>query len=111
MTPQHNDPLWRMRHALVGLLVALLLSVLLASWLGATVADRFVGATYNDRLIVYAVLLVHVVAGAVVLFIRVARHETRPLTLPRLGLWLLSLWLWPLLCFNTTKPTAPAEPK
>lgn len=94
-----NDPLWRLRHALAGLLLALVLSVVLASWLGATLADAVVGPTYRDRVIVYGVLLLHVVAGAVVLFIRVARHETRPLTVGRLGVWVASLWLWPLLCF------------
>ena len=31
------------------------------------------------------------------LFVRVAQHETRPLTVSRLALWLASLWLWPLL--------------
>ena len=35
--------------------------------------------------------------GAGVLFAKVARHETRPLTARRFGLWLASLWLWPLL--------------
>ena len=37
----------------------------------------------------------NVVVGAGVLFAKVARHETRPLSLARVGLWFLSLWLWP----------------
>jgi hypothetical protein len=32
-----------------------------------------------------------------VLFIKVAQHETRPLSLGRVLKWLASLWLWPLL--------------
>ena len=47
--------------------------------------------------LVYAALLLHVVVGAVVLFVRVAAHETRPLSPQRVGLWMASLWLWPLL--------------
>lgn len=94
-----DDPLWRLRHALLGLTLALALSVPLAAWIGATLADLFAGS-YGARVAVYALLLVHVVAGAVVLFIKVAQHETRPLTLQRLLLWLLSLWLWPALLLS-----------
>ena len=52
---------------------------------------------YGTRVAVYAGLLLYLVVGAVVPFMRVARHETRPLSLARLGLWLASLCLWPLL--------------
>jgi len=52
------------------------------------------------------VLLLYVVAGAFVLFAKVARHETRPLSAQRVGLWLASLWLWPGLLLVAKKPAA-----
>jgi hypothetical protein len=91
-----NDPLWRMRHALAGLGVSLLLSVFIAAGLGRVLGDAFAG-TYGARVAVYAVLMLHVVVGTGVLFVKVAQHETRPLTAGRALKWLASLWLWPLL--------------
>ena len=91
-----NDPLWKLRHALLGLLIALLVSVPLAALLGSALGDAF-GGTYGARVVVYGVLLLYVIAGAVVLFVKVARHETRPLSAGRVLRWLASLWLWPLL--------------
>lgn len=96
MDPYPEDPLWKLRHALVGLLLALAVSVPLAAWLGAALADRFADS-YGARVACFAALLAYVIAGAVLLFVKVARHETRPLTAPRLLLWLASLWAWPLL--------------
>ncbi len=102
---QDNDPLWRLRHALAGLGVALLLSVFIAAVLGRVLGDAFTG-TYGARVAVYGVLMLHVVVGAVVLFIKVAQHETRPLTAGRALKWLASLWLWPLLLLGRGKPRA-----
>lgn len=102
---QDNDPLWRLRHALAGLGVALLLSVFIAAVLGRVLGDAFTG-TYGARVAVYGVLMLHVVVGAVVLFIKVAQHETRPLTAGRVLKWLASLWLWPLLLLGRGKPRA-----
>jgi len=93
-----NDPLWKMRHALIGLVLALLLSVLIAAGIGRLVGDVS-GGDYGTRLTVYLVLLAYVVAGTVVLFIKVARHETQPVNPGRVLKWVLSLWLWPLLLF------------
>jgi hypothetical protein len=91
-----NDPLWKLRHALLGLLIALLVSVPLAALLGSALGDAF-GGTYGARVTVYGLLLLYVIAGAVALFVKVARHETRPLSAARVLRWLASLWLWPLL--------------
>lgn len=91
-----NDPLWKLRHALAGVALALLLSVPLAALLGRWAGD-WLGDGYTQRVAVYAGLLLYVVAGAGVLFAKVARHETRPLSAGRVGLWLASLWLWPAL--------------
>jgi predicted MFS family arabinose efflux permease len=91
-----NDPLWNLRHALAGVALALLLSVPVAAVVGRVLGD-WLGDSYGWRAGIYAGLLLHVVAGAVVLFVKVAQHEKRPLTAARVGLWLASLWLWPLL--------------
>ena len=99
-----NDPLWKLRHALAGVALALLMSVFVAAFAGAALADAF-GGGYAHRVAVYGALLLYVVAGAVALFVKVARHETRPLSAARVGLWLLSLWLWPALLLGVrSKP-------
>jgi hypothetical protein len=91
-----NDPLWKMRHALLGVGLALLLAVGLAALLGAAVGD-LIGNSYGARVACYSALLVYVVVGAFVLFAKVARFETQPLSAARVGLWLASLWAWPAL--------------
>jgi len=91
-----NDPLWKLRHALAGVGLAVLLSVPVAALLGSLIGDAL-GGTYAWRAGIYTGLLVYVVTGAVVLFIKVARHETQRLSAQRLTLWVASLWLWPLL--------------
>ena len=97
-----NDPLWKLRHALAGVALALLLSVLVAALAGRQVGDAL-GGDYATRVTVYGVLLLFVVVGAVVLFVKVAQHETRPLTPGRVVVWLASLWLWPLLLLASRK--------
>lgn len=96
MTPGENDPLWRLRHALAGVGLALLMSVPLAA-LAGRVAGDLLGGDYGTRVAVYGALLVYVLVGAGVLFVKVAQHETRPLGARRVVLWLASLWCWPLL--------------
>lgn len=91
-----RDPLWRLRHALAGVTLALLLSVLVAAFAGSAIGDA-TGGDYGRRVTIYLVLLAYVVAGAVVLFVKVARHETRPLSGGRVFTWFASLWLWPVL--------------
>jgi hypothetical protein len=91
-----NDPLWRLRHALAGVALALLAAVLLAA-LAARLLGDLIGDSYGLRVAIYGGLLLYVVAGAGVLFVKVAQHETQPLSAGRVGKWLASLWLWPLL--------------
>jgi hypothetical protein len=100
---QENDPLWKLRHALAGMALALLLSVFISALLGRVLGDLF-GDSYGLRVAIYAALLVYVVAGTAVLFVKVARHETRALTAGRLALWLASLWLWPGLLLAAKRP-------
>ncbi len=103
-----NDPLWRLRHALAGVAIALLLSVPTAALLGRVLGDGF-GDSYALRATFYGLLLLYVVIGAVVLFIKVAQHETRPLSASRVFTWFLSLWMWPLLLAAARKPP-PEQP-
>ena len=103
-----NDPLWRLRHALAGMALALLLSVFIAALLGAAIGDA-IGDSYALRAGLYSALLVYVVVGAVLLFTRVAQHETRPISPGRVATWLLSLWLWPLLLLSRQRGDAGTE--
>lgn len=91
-----NDPLYRLRHAIAGVALALLASVFAAAVAGRLVGD-WLGGDYGLRAGLYLGLMAYVITGAVVLFVRVARHETRPLSAGRVGLWFASLWAWPLL--------------
>jgi uncharacterized membrane-anchored protein len=91
-----NDPLWRLRHALGGMAIALFLSILIAAGLGRVVGD-LIADSYGLRVALYSGMLVYVVVGAALLFVRVAQHETRALSPARVLTWLASLWLWPLL--------------
>jgi hypothetical protein len=91
-----QDPLWRLRHALAGVAIALLLSVLAAAFAGRVLGD-LLGGDYGMRSGIYAVLLLYVVVGAGVLFVKVAQHETQPLSAGRVALWFASLWVWPAL--------------
>ena len=100
-----NDPLWKMRHALAGVAVALLLSVLVAALAGRWLGDAL-GGDYGARVTVYSLLLLYVVVGAGVLFVKVAQFETRALTPGRAFTWLASLWLWPLLLLAARKKPA-----
>jgi hypothetical protein len=91
-----DDPLWKMRHALLGVGLAMLLSVPLSALAGRWLGD-FIADSYPVRVAIYAGLLLYLLVGSGLLLARVARHETRVLTAGRLLLWLLSLWLWPVL--------------
>ena len=91
-----SDPLWRLRHALAGLALALAISVPLAALFGRWLGDAL-GGDYGTRVAVYGALLLYVIVGTAVLFVRVAQHETKPLRWQRLLKWVVSLWLWPAL--------------
>ena len=85
-----NDPLARFGPPLAGVLIAVVLSVLMA----AMVAGQIEGA-YQTRALVYAGFVLWVVLGAAVIFILAHRGEAAPLSLSRVLLWAASIWLWP----------------
>jgi len=103
----YEDPLWKLRHALAGVALALVLAVLAAALLGSAFGDLVAG-TYGARVAAYSALLLYVVVGAGVLFAKVAQHETRPLSAGRVALWFASLWLWPLLLMRRA-PRGPDQ--
>ncbi|MDZ7590041.1 MAG: hypothetical protein U5L05_04980 [Rubrivivax sp.] len=110
MTPMENDPLWKLRHALAGVALALLLSVFAAVLAGRSIGD-LIADSYGVRVAVDGALLLYVVVGAGVLFAKVARYETRPLSFARLLRWFASLWLWPLLLLAARdRPRSPPPP-
>lgn len=97
-----EDPIWRLRHALLGIALAIVLSVPLAAMAGSALAVLF-GDAYGTRVLIYSLLLVHVIVGAAVLFKRVAQLETQAVSVGRVLRWLASLWLWPLLFLATRR--------
>ncbi len=101
--PGPTDPLERLQHALAGLAAAVALSVPTAALLGRWLGDWW-GDSYEHRLAVYLGLLVYMLVGAVVLYQRVARFETRRLSAGRALRWWASLWLWPLLLALSRRP-------
>ena len=103
-----NDPLWKLRHALAGMALALLASVLIAALAGRWLGDLF-GDSYGLRAGIYSGLLLYAVVGAVVLFIKVARHESRPVSPGRVCVWVASLWLWPLLLLSGRGKAPPPQ--
>jgi hypothetical protein len=101
-----DDPLWKLRHALAGVALALLASLLTAALAGRWLGDAF-GGDYGLRLGIYLALLAYVVVGAVLLFTRVAQHETRALSVGRALRWFVSLWLWPALLLAGRRDQTP----
>jgi hypothetical protein len=99
---QDNDPLWKLRHALAGVGIALVLAVFASALLGRWVGD-LLGGDYGTRVLVYGLALLYVVVGAGVLFAKVARHEARALSFSRVATWFVSLWVWPLLLLGASR--------
>jgi hypothetical protein len=87
-----QDPLQKLAGPLVALLLALAASVLVAALLGGLMPLEYTG-----RALVYLGLLLYVVVGAVVVFRLTAQSEQGAFSAARVGKWIASMWLWPLL--------------
>ena len=85
-----DDPLTRYGPPLAGVILALVLSILVA----AMIAGQIEGA-YQTRALVYAGFVLWVVLGAAVVFVIAHRGEAGRLSLARVLLWAASMWLWP----------------
>jgi hypothetical protein len=87
---RNDDPVTRYGPPLAGVILAVVVSILVA----AMVAGQ-VGATYEERALVYAGFVLWVVLGAAVVFILAHRGEAGRLSITRVLLWAASIWLWP----------------
>lgn len=86
-----NDPLIKYSRALAGLLIAVVISVLVAAVIGGSLP-----LDYSGRAWVYTGLVVYVLIGAVVVFKLTAGGEQGGLSMGRVLKWTVSLWVWPL---------------
>ena len=90
--PRARDPLGRHGAALAAAALAVVLSVFAAALLAAQMPGD-----YRARALAYLGLVVWVLVGAVVLFVRTAGREQTPFAPRTVALWVVSIWLWPLL--------------
>jgi general stress protein CsbA len=86
-----NDPLEKYGRPLAGVLIAVVISILIAAMIGGSVPFE-----YETRAWVYTLLVVYLLVGGVVVFRMVADSEQGPLTPVRVLKWTASLWVWPL---------------
>ena len=87
-----DDPLHRIARPLAGVLIAVVISMLIAAMIGGAMPLDYAGRAW-----VYTGFLCYVIAGAVVVFKLAGGGETQPLTPARILKWTLSLWVWPAL--------------
>lgn len=90
-----DDPLLKFISPLAGVVIAVVLSVLVS----ATIAGQ-VGDDYATRTWIYTIAVLWVLVGAVVVFVLAHRGETQALSLRRVLLWTVSIWLWPALALR-----------
>lgn len=94
----NDDPLLKFIAPLAGVVLAVVLSVLVA----ATVAGNLDG-DYQTRAWIYTGCVLWVVAGAIAVFAITHRGETKALSLSRVLLWTVSIWLWPLILLRSRR--------
>jgi hypothetical protein len=87
-----NDPLTRIARPLAGVLIAVVVSLLIAAMIGGALPLDYAGRAWA-----YTGLMCYVIAGAVVVFRLASGGETQPLTPARILKWTLSVWAWPAL--------------
>jgi hypothetical protein len=86
-----NDPLIRYGRSLAGVLIAVVISVLIAALIGGSLP-----LDYGGRAWVYTGLVAYVLAGGFVVFKLTAGAEQGGLSVARVLKWTASLWIWPL---------------
>ena len=84
---QNNNELSR----LVGAAIAVLIALPIAAWVGS-----FIGDSDTARATAYILILAWSVLGAGILCF-ITRNSTKPMTLVSLILWIISVWVWPIL--------------
>ena len=88
---REDDPLTRYGPPLASVLLAVVLSILIA----AIMAGQIEGE-YQTRALVYGGFVLWVLLGAVVVFVLAHRGEAGRVSISRILLWAASIWLWPL---------------
>ena len=99
MSDPDNDPLLKYGSPLAGVLIAVIVSMMLA----ATVAGQLDG-DYQTRAFVYTGFVLWVLAGGAVIFLLAFRGESGRLSVGRVLLWTISIWLWPLFLVLRRRP-------
>ena len=85
-----EDPLVKYGRPLAGVLIAVVISVLVAAMIGGAMPFE-----YRVRAWIYTGLVLWVLVGAFVLFRLTAESERAALTPARILKWTVSLWIWP----------------
>lgn len=91
MSLKNNEPSF-FGNALIGACCAIGTSVPLSAFIAS-----FIGDSYQIRVIVYGLILIWVISGAIAIFFKTYRSEKKRLSIRFIFLWFLSVWLWPLL--------------
>jgi hypothetical protein len=99
MSDPDDDPLLKYGSPLAAVLIAIIISMMLA----ATVAGQL-EADYETRAVVYTAGVLWVLAGGAVMFLLVYRGESGRLSVGRVLLWTISIWLWPLFLIRRRRP-------
>ncbi len=86
-----NDPLIKYGRSLAGVLIAVVISMIIAALIGGSLA-----LDYSGRAWVYTGLVCYVLAGGFVVFKMTAGAEQGELSVGRVLKWTASLWVWPL---------------
>lgn len=79
-------------NALIGACCAIFSSVPLSAYIAS-----FIGDTYHTRVIVYGLILLWIIAGAMTIFFKTYKSEKSSISFKFILLWFFSVWLWPLL--------------
>jgi len=87
-----RDPFVRIAPALASVLLAIVISLPLAALLGSVL-----GAEYRTRALIYLGLVAWLVIGAVTLFVATVQAARGPVSVRRVLMWTVSIWIWPLL--------------
>ncbi len=90
--PKGRDSLERMGGVLVAVLLAFVLSVLLAALIASQVPGN-----YSARANAYLGLVAWILVGSVLLFRATVQAASGRFTVRGLAMWMISIWLWPLL--------------
>jgi len=85
------DPLGRHSKPLAAVLIAVVLSLFIAAFIGGSMEFEYTGRAFT-----FLGLILYVIVGAFVVFPLAAEGE-QSLAPTRIAKWTISLWLWPLL--------------